>query len=131
MNPYYVPTMPKEEIMDRGARDVSKYMMVRLFEDTMPDFKKSLQKTLGSFSKEVRETNPEMAERIDNIRLDNEGVMDIFYDSLEDTEDELEVTEQVDRNVSEGNPLNEGTDDQEDSNGSSSGNIQSNEDIVS
>ena len=95
MNLWYQPTMPKEELFDKGARDVSKYMMVRMFEDAMPDYKKAVQKTMGAFATNLRETDPTMADHVDNIRLDNESVMDIFYDSMENNEDELQINSEI------------------------------------
>ena len=95
MSLWYTPTMPDEEFLDKGAREVSKYMMVRLFEPAMPELKKAIQTSLGAFAVDVREKDPDMADKVDNIRLDNEAVMDIFYDSMENNEDELEVYDEI------------------------------------
>ena len=108
MNLYYKPQIPEEGLIEKGSREVSKYMMVRLFEETMPDFKKMLQQTLGAFASDIRKTDPSIADDIDNVRLNNEGVMDIFYNSLEDDTNELEVTEQISGDMAERNNLNQG-----------------------
>ena len=110
MNLWYEPTMPKEEHFDRGAREVSKYMMVRMFESAMPDFKTSVQKTMGAFSANVRETDPAMADHLDNIRLDNESVMEIFYESMEDNEDELQINSEISGDVVEESGVEIGND---------------------
>ena len=113
MNLWYQPTMPKEELVDKGAREVSKYMMVRMFEDAMPEYKKAVQQTLGKFSVNIRETDPDMADKVDNIRLTNESVMDIFYESMENNEDELQINSEITGDMVEESVTGSGEDDQE------------------
>lgn len=75
----YTPNMPDEDTINKLSGMVSKNIMARVFQPSMPDIHKTFNKMLGTLRESFKD-DFEARERIDKINISNEDAVNIFID---------------------------------------------------
>ena len=83
MKPIFYDFKPLDrEIVEKSSDEVAKYTLVQFFNQSMPDFHKGASELLGNFAKHFEETDPDIAEYLNQITLSQENVINIFDDFI-------------------------------------------------
>jgi hypothetical protein len=89
----YIPQLPERELIEELSNDCSRSITTQLFASSMPKLQKLANNALGELAAGLRESDPELAEQIDNVSVNGEAVERIMETILmnirEDTQDEI------------------------------------------
>jgi len=80
--PGYTPKVPDLETVKKLSRDMTGNIFAEFFKDSMPQMHDAINKTLGTMSMSVRDTDRELAEEIDRISVGNADASKIFIDFI-------------------------------------------------
>lgn len=95
----YVPKLPDGETVAQLSKEIAQNTITEIFKDSMPQIHDTINKVIGAMSQNNRESNPDIAEELDKLVIDNSAAVNIFtnyilpeYESIiNNTEDEMEV----------------------------------------
>lgn len=89
----YIPQLPERELIEELSNDCARSITTQLFAGSMPALQKLANNALGELAAGLRESDPELAEQIDNVSVNGEAVERIMETILmnirEDKQDEI------------------------------------------